>query len=359
MAYQNVETPRFYVCILSYLKSMGNLKVAIDSTTNEPSTANFISDEDLINLIGINPSDAILLDRNPDNATITGNNNNYDVLRWQIKSGAWFSHIMPNDKNFQMILGHNLASAEGRYYVQAGGTGDVWDTVANNHFINTNPPIYDGFSVRLDDNADDLLSDKVQFRIETVDNDALNYVEQLKIGSLLYGTYFEMPHSPDLSLTMTREMDGVKRVRTRGGVDLVKHQYTKSPKWGDLAPWELYDPTTAMPNQALSRVGRRTWDLSFSYLQDSDVFPDTSSLTNYGTSGYSDGDDITENTLLEDNSFFSQVIHKTNGGQLPFIFQPDKDYPEFAICKFDMNSFQFEQVANGVYNIKLKIREVW
>ena len=67
-------------------------------------------------------------------------------------------------------------------------------------------------------------------------------------------------------------------------------------------------------------------------------------------------------TLLEDDNFFSQVIHKTNGGQLPFIFQPDNanDNPDqFAICKFDMKEFKFEQVANGVYNIKLKIREVW
>ena len=58
----------------------------------------------------------------------------------------------------------------------------------------------------------------------------------------------------------------------------------------------------------------------------------------------------------------SEVIRKTNGGQLPFIFQPDKDNnnpDQFAIAKFDMKSFKFEQVANGVYNVKLKIREVW
>ena len=27
--------------------------------------------------------------------------------------------------------------------------------------------------------------------------------------------------------------------------------------------------------------------------------------------------------------------------------------------KLDMNNFQFKQVANGVYNVKLKIREIW
>ena len=64
----------------------------------------------------------------------------------------------------------------------------------------------------------------------------------------------------------------------------------------------------------------------------------------------------------DDNTFFNQVLHKTRGGQLPFLFQPDSNYnnPDgFAICKFDMKEFKFEQVANGVYKVKLKIREVW
>jgi hypothetical protein len=50
------------------------------------------------------------------------------------------------------------------------------------------------------------------------------------------------------------------------------------------------------------------------------------------------------------------------GGHLPFIFQPNKDNDEidqFAICKFDMGSFNFEQVSHNVYNVKLKIKEVW
>ena len=76
----------------------------------------------------------------------------------------------------------------------------------------------------------------------------------------------------------------------------------------------------------------------------------------------SGGESVTAQDLMGGNSFYNQVIHKTNGGQLPFIFQPDKNNnnsDSFAICKFDMDSFEFDQVANGVYNIKLKIREVW
>ena len=70
-------------------------------------------------------------------------------------------------------------------------------------------------------------------------------------------------------------------------------------------------------------------------------------------------EDYYDRTLLRHDNFYSQVIHKTNGGQLPFIFQPDSNDHNYAICKFDMKSFKFSQVANGVYNMKLKIREVW
>ena len=216
-----------------------------------------------------------------------------------------------------------------------------------------------------------------------------------KIGSVVIGTYYDMPHSPDLKLTMTREMDGVKRIRTRGGSDLVNRKYTKPPLWGNgLAPWEIaythgiFDPG----NQELSRVGRRIWDLSFSYLQGSDIFgpfpylgipyPETNTYMYVPTYGmpndddYESGSDLSHTTdgivvgynsnLLTDDNFFSQVIHRTNGGQLPFIFNPagggsdpDNSPQNFAICKLDMNAFKFEQVAKGIYNVKLKIREVW
>ena len=145
--------------------------------------------------------------------------------------------------------------------------------------------------------------------------------------------------------------------------------WTKSPQWQGKGAWELSSEGSP-PNQELSRSGRRIWDLSFSYLDQGDVWGSNQMLntlredfsdglddadTGSGTSNY-------EYTLLTDNSFYSQVIHKTNGGQLPFIFQPDNansNAQDFAICKFDQKSFQFNQTAPGLYNAKLKIRECW
>ena len=54
------------------------------------------------------------------------------------------------------------------------------------------------------------------------------------------------------------------------------------------------------------------------------------------------------------------------GSHLPFIFNPsgggaspNNNPDQFAICRFDMDSLQYTQVAHNTYNVKLKIREVW
>ena len=199
--------------------------------------------------------------------------------------------------------------------------------------------------------------------------------------SIVVGAFYDMPHSPELSLTMHREMEGVHKKKGLGGNEFIDYSYTKSRDWNGAPAWELYQgegsdlsdtnpfakPQISEKLKDLSKIGRRIWELEFNYLSDTDIFTDISSLTNYETvspSGetFSEGDSVSENTLTQQSRFFSHVLHKTNGGQLPFIFQPDNENfnpDNFAICKFDMNTFEYEQVANGVYNIKVQIKEVW
>tara|TARA_R100000152_G_C6781873_1_gene217449 strand:- start:8062 stop:8568 length:507 start_codon:yes stop_codon:yes gene_type:complete len=168
---------------------------------------------------------------------------------------------------------------------------------------------------------------------------------------------------------MTREYGGTKTMETRGGATLSNRYWTKQPNWANGNPaWSLISGTETFSPFASS--GRRIWDLSFSYLDKEDVFPAISTLSwngfdetfiaTLGTSG-----NTRDYAFMNSNAnrnFFSDVIHKTNGGTLPFVFQADSSNAnpdQFAICMFDQDSFQFKQVANSVYNIKLKIREVW
>ena len=65
--------------------------------------------------------------------------------------------------------------------------------------------------------------------------------------------------------------------------------------------------------------------------------------------------------MLTDDSFESRVLNFIGTGQR-FIFQPDSNSnqpSDFAICVLDQDSLKASQVANGVYNISMKIREVW
>lgn len=180
-------------------------------------------------------------------------------------------------------------------------------------------------------------------------------------GSVILGTYFDFStiNSPDLNLSLTYEYADVDEITTKGGSTLTNSHYTPN-MWGSRGAWE-FDEGHEIDHR-LSFNGRRVWDLSFSYLSDSSIFPKDISLTNLESVNY-DESNIDANTILTDDTFL-KVIHLTNGGQLPFIFQIDSTEGEskgdqFAIAKFDMNSFKFSQVANSAFNIKIRIKEIF
>ena len=231
---------------------------------------------------------------------------------------------IPVNKAYIAILGHQLSDVTINAIVQSGGVinGDFGSGVIN------------GFSIA------ELNELPTVITLEGGTGEA---------GSILLGTFYDFPHSPDLNLSLSYEYDGIKETTTKGGATLTNRFYSSVPKWGTLGAWELGGTA------AYAKSGRRTWDLSFSYLADTSVFPTNASLTN-------DNDaQTTTGTLLYWNSL-QRVIHLTNGGQIPFIFCSDSENPRqdnHAIAKFDMSSFKFDQVANSVYNVKLKIREVW
>ena len=276
------------------------------------------------------------------------------------------------------ILGHKL-NYEGSVLNMQGlePTNDF-----NVNFSTSTPPLYDGWSlVSLShDPSKDL---KFKFTDPFTGESAWSQFghTETTVASIVLSNYYTMPHSPDLNLSLSYDYSGVKEITTRGGASLSNTFYNKPAMWGDLGAWELHKPFTTdveetlevdesgdvipKANQNLSRSGRRIWDLSFSYLSQEDTFPKYDKLTTLETGADQPSDYAGEtansrvNILPSSDDFYSQVIHRTNGGQLPFIFQPNStDYTNFAIAKID-SDFTFEQVANGVYNVKMKIREVW
>ena len=171
------------------------------------------------------------------------------------------------------------------------------------------------------------------------------------IGSVVIGSYYDMPVSPNLALDMSREYGESKDDTALNGSTYSNTMWHSQPRWGDLGAWEL---SSAIPNMMAS--GRRIWNLSFSYISDRDLFPTVSNLNIYGTDLESSAGEL----ITDHNDFFSQVWHKSSTRN--FIFQADKDnygVDGFAIARFVDNTLDIEQTAVNVYDISLKIEEVW
>lgn len=291
---QNVGTPRFYINTLQYLK-----------------------------VVGLVDTDDSVYDLNP------SKKHDANTLRTINVPDNIF-----NTKAYVAFLGHE----GGELNINEEYTANVSVNANVGTLLNELNPQYEGFSI-------------ASFNGQSV-TEHRSYTQNA-IGSIVFGNYYDMPHSPDLSLKLSYEYDGVKTIQTKGGATLSNATYTNPADWWNGGAWQLGEE----PNY---RSGRRVWDLSFSYLSDTDLMPIVAASTNDGSDNI--GGTPTENTLIEGTDFFSQVWNRTLAGHLPFIFQADKtknNPDQFAIARFDMNSLQYDQVANNVYNVKLKIRECW
>ncbi len=211
------------------------------------------------------------------------------------------------------------------------------------------------------------------------------------MGAFSTGIRYTMPHSPDLKLSMEIEMDGIDTITTSGGSSISNIKYTGNPLWQNYRyyydndipiqssmiktnPFSVYDNADGSFNPKASgavRNGRKSWRLKFSYLNDRDLFSsnlkgghysehslDETASDHYHEDDLEDGD--LYHNIYTDDSFYAQVWNKTLGGALPFIFQPDSNFrDEFYICKFDQDSLKVSQSAYKVYDISVKIVEVW
>ena len=340
MSYQNVGTPRFYVNTLAYLNALG------------------LAEGSLVEggYVHLNPTQAKVWNEVPSQQDAVGSNDTRVFI-----TGTQINNFF-SEKSFLALLGHNLHSAGAFFKVEGfvGGVGEYsyaynFSDLINDRHQSGNtiyPDGNDGFTMSTFDGTgiqDD--KDSLSIRLDATGG---SYTVPPQINSAFLGTYYDMPNSPDLSLKLSFEYDGVKTIQTRGGATLSNATYTKPADWGNGGAWQLGQDIDGNPVDNL-RSGRRVWDLSFSYISDSHLMPMVAASSNIGA-------DANDTTLLDGTDFFSQVWNRTLAGHLPFIFQANNSNnspDQFSICRFDMDALEYDQVAHNVYNVKLKIREVW
>ena len=340
MAYQNIGKCRFYIDIISYLKSTNN---EYDTELNS-------------NLFRFDPI-------NQSEITIT------DTDAFEINFNQELKMLFDTDNFYMGFLNHNIINET--LVIPALSSdivlnGDISKDDTNRSTTsltieNKGTTIYTG-------TIDPDISN-ISLTLPEIDERRTEQSLKFDLGSFILGSYYDMP-SADLELSMDVQFDGFDTTQTMGGSTLTNVRYAGSPYW--INDGQKNTPFSIGSSNVLAkRNGRRVWNLSFSYISDEDLFASNYMGSNYAetTSNYNSDDiDVDSNSnnvfyynINNDKSFISQVLNKVGNGQR-FLFQPDNtnnNPDQFAICVLDQDSISISQTAFKSYNISLKIKEVW
>tara|TARA_Y100001963_G_scaffold160207_1_gene269008 strand:+ start:2554 stop:3849 length:1296 start_codon:yes stop_codon:yes gene_type:complete len=243
-------------------------------------------------------------------------------------------------------------------------------------------------------------------------SDLDNSPAELHIGSWFVGRFWDTPHNPNTTLTMTREFDGISKQKSVSGKHFINIDYTSTEEWtqyhsfhhfvqtpnspltydipsmeftkgntyylmDDGSDWEDGRPRTYyganynnyMAKTKMGKQGKRKWNLSFDHFSESDMWI-ANELSQDNSEELLTPSSFKDHPLGINDDSFQFVWSYTLGGNIPFIFCPNKEIIEnthyneteiqenFAICIFDNKSLQVRQTAPNLYNISVVIREI-
>tara|TARA_R100001594_G_scaffold140980_1_gene186550 strand:- start:5503 stop:6588 length:1086 start_codon:yes stop_codon:yes gene_type:complete len=359
MANMNIRTPVFYPDRIRYQKARGSTAFSIVSGSGllgfQSGTIGSLHNGKPLDLCSFdtsaNVSDHILF--------------NYDMGTSQWKT------------TFITILNHNLATAVGKIRIFFGSTSDAVDDVnggssatslssttpttvlncstptksSSNKSIHVAPSV-DGTTIIKIENNDgtDFTGYRyvgIQFEgntnptSDTGGGFNFNSSTDLTIGGIEIGEIYTMPVAPDLNVKRSIIYDKTTIQESLGG-----QKYATTSSTGRTASSTSKSPFITTNYQHYVLGGRLAYEMSFSYLQSTDVMPNEYVSTQFA-----------------DDSFVGDVWSITDGNFHPFVFSIDSTSTgssaesEFIYARFAQNSLVMDQVAPDVFNIKLKIEE--
>ena len=330
-----VAKPRIFIDYIAYARAIGKPVVYI-------STSGASGSEQYPDVFTLNPaktntitttSATTILKCGINHAGYQGDTNGSD-------RSIEFSKLIQS-VNYWGILGHNLDDISS--YPTLSGVGND-GSITELTSVDIYPEIQRGFLLKTTSGfpQNESFGASLKFSGHTSG-------DQIKIGSFTMGRSYTFPHNANLSMNINYNQDGIKKTRTAGGSDLVDINYYKSPDWGDHKVWSYAEQDMRDTGYA----GRRGWDLTFSYLQKEDTFPqDMNDGFMFDQSSNSWTQHSTENIT-------SHFMTLTLNGQIPFIFQPDDTVSTFALCRLKNNAFSVQQSAPNLYTCKMSFEETW
>ena len=381
MAFQDIKVPRFWVNILPYIHKHYGLGVITpeileDGTlvANDLNAVNFIS-LNYRGLYTITPSSGVA---ETSIRFVVGHQDIVDNDYAGIDIPDIFANV-----NFFYILGHtfkqhgiavnvriNYFDLEGTKVTEVLTASTGGDEVNLTNSATGFHAGYDGFSMVVTNglSTQDLPMLKMQsFEIgfSRQDDGTFNGSTPIEFSSIGLGTYFDMPHAPELNVTYEKSYGGAKKQKTLNGGTLTHFNYSSPPQFGNRGYFELFNADHPLPKTR--RTGVRSWGLTFKGITNSttagetSLFPQVESFYNFG----SDSEDTsypTNETMFDENTFFGRVVYPTEGGTIPFIFCADNENlnpDQFAVCVFNQKRFRISQSANKIYTVKTEIIESW
>ena len=355
MANQNIDVPRFYTDLVAYHRARGSAVGTIKSDISNTLPALSGSADELFDL---RPLNQVTFD--------TGSNTSKHVL---VNIGFTTASYK---QNYIAILNHNLASSAGKIRIFTGDedddhtaidgasadTADInWGSVTVSEAVNADArtaasngksmviePATDGTTI-ITFPEQDLRFWSIQFEGNTTNTgnaiDGTWGSTDLRVGGIMIGEYFDMPHAPDINLTRSVDYDHVNVQESLGG-----QRYATSTSLGRTATATSKSPFQVGNYDQTKYGGRQVYNLNFSYLDATDVLPNE-----YNT--YQHGND----------SVISDVWNLVDGPTRPFIFSIDNTSAganaesEHIFARFDQSSLSMVQNSVSTYNISLKISE--
>jgi len=362
MANMNVRTPRFYTDYINYFLSRG-----------EAQDGNFdvLATDAGAYKIGLQTgTESELFDMRPLNKVdfdTSGDTDGHVIVNLDLKTTYKKSYIA--------ILNHNLATAKGKIRIFAGNiaseiqavdganaeTGDInWSSVTVTEIVNADTitagadsksvviePGTDGTTIFTFDESS-LEFWGIQFEGNTTNTgNATNGTwgaTDFYVGGIMIGEYYDMPHSPDLSVKRSIVFDQVKQLESIGG-----QRFSNMTSYGRVGTMAGGRSPFNIANFNFTAFGGRlVYDLNFSYLNSTDLMP------NEYQNAFS---------MTSDDAVVVDIWNITHGSHIPFIFSIDKDSAgdnaesEHIFARFAQNSLDMTQVASDVWNISMKIEE--
>ena len=225
-------------------------------------------------------------------------------------------------------------------------------------------------------------ADVARFGMQVTINPYINFTfeRNINLGALTFGTFFDMPHAPNLDMVEKRVFDGINRQKTIGGATVTNAVFTGAPNWtidaANRISKQQFSSSENLKYEASE--GRRVWEISWSSLFDYDLFSPNTDLS----------------WSQQSNDLYTILVSKTLGGQLPFIFeyntskyssgdevQFDQDWDHFdpdgyagygdsvgvgnhmphhfAIARLTDHSFEASKIAPNLWEIDMELEETW